>query len=268
MALTIVHFDPRRSVLPGRIGRRIPWKRPLRNFGDLVGPIIVDEVRRELGLGSPRGENRLLAVGSIMHMSQPGDVVWGAGANGKTVHADGSLRLGAVPDVDVRAVRGPSTRRVLQEAGSDVPAVFGDPALLWPRYWPREHYASGPTRTVGVVPNFNDAHAYRGPDVIDPRGEPHEVIGQIARSDFVCGSSLHGIVLAEALGIPARLIRSGAEHPFKYDDYYASTGRDAYRIATSVEEAVAMGGERPPEWDPRPLFDAFPRDLWSADPTS
>ena len=39
-------------------------------------------------------------------------------------------------------------------------------------------------------------------------------------------SSLHGIVIAEAYGVPAVLVASSTEPVFKYEDYYAGTGRE------------------------------------------
>jgi pyruvyltransferase len=256
MPVEIVHFNPRRRARGWR-GYLRP-KRPLNNFGDLIGPELVARILADKHLKQPERPARLLTVGSIMRLSRPGDVVWGAGINGKT------MATGAAPDLDVRAVRGPHTRKVLTSLGTDVPEVYGDPALLWPRYWPRASYLeAGSSRPVTVVPNHNDFAQYAGTrGVISPIGQPHEVIAEIARSEFVCGSSLHGVILAEAFGIPARLIRSDAEPPFKYDDYYAGTGRDTYAVASNLEEALRMGGERAPTFDADALLAAFPAELF------
>jgi pyruvyltransferase len=77
------------------------------------------------------------------------------------------------------------------------------------------------------------------------------------------GSSLHAIVVAESLGIPARVIASRAEHPFKYEDYYRGTGRRGVEAAQSMKEAVAMGGRDLPHFDADGLIAAFPVDLWA-----
>ena len=98
--------------------------------------------------------------------------------------------------------------------------------------------------------------------MIDPRRGVREVLGRIAASHFVVGSSLHAIVVAESLGIPARLVSSTVEPDFKYRDYYAGTGRAGFTAAATVTEAIRMGGERPPVWDRDALLDAFPSDLW------
>lgn len=257
MTVTVVHFNPR--VRPAGVRGLMSAGKPLDNFGDLIGPALVDRIIAEAGLVQPRESRRLVAVGSIMKLTRAGDTVWGTGVNGK------SMDVGAAPQLDVRAVRGPKTREVLRAVGTRVPAIYGDPGLLWPRFWPRESYLSNRTtapRTV-IIPNFHDRNSLTGDNVIDPLGMPHDVIAKIAQSDFVCGSSLHGIVLAEAFGIPARLIQSQTEPAFKYDDYFAGTGRPDYRVAASVAEAIDMGGERPPEFDSDALLAAFPYDLFA-----
>jgi len=253
----VVHFNPVRRR-PGLIGRVLPG-RPLNNFGDLLGPIIVEEVARHFNLTTePSADHRLVAVGSIMHFARPGDVVWGAGVNGKELH------VSAAPHLDMRAVRGPRTRDFLRALDVDVPEVYGDPALLWSSFHdPNKYLAAGVMHEITVVPNFHDTRTARGRHVVSSIGDPQKIIAEIAASKFVCGSSLHGIIIAESFGIPARLILPGTEPSFKYDDYYAGTGRPEYQAARSVSEAIDMGGEPPIEFNPEPLLNAFPIDLWS-----
>ncbi|WP_369140402.1 polysaccharide pyruvyl transferase family protein [Modestobacter versicolor] len=251
----LVHWNPRRRVsrlLPARITR------PVGNFGDLLGPMVVQELLRRAGLGTAVADARLLSIGSVLHFARDGDVVWGSGVNGKSLDAPVTARR-----LDVRAVRGPRTREVLQQHGIAVPEVYGDPGLLVGRLWPRGSLLRpGPRTPVTVVPNLHDAPALRGtPGFLDPRTDVGEVLARIANSDLVVGSSLHGVVVAESFGIPARLVRPGAEPLFKYEDYYAGTGRSAFHPADSVAAAIDAGGEAPATLDPA-LAEAFPRDLW------
>lgn len=89
------------------------------------------------------------------------------------------------------------------------------------------------------------------------------VVEQIVGADLVLASSLHGVVIAEAFGIPARHVRlTETEPPFKYDDYARGTGRSGIDSANSVAEALEMGGAPPISFDPQALLATFPHDLW------
>lgn len=242
----------------GASGRRL-----VDNFGDLLGPMIVERMlwrRRPQGRPmSPR--QQLFAVGSVLHQARTDGVVWGAGINGKQIHRYPTT----YPKVDVRAVRGPWTARLLTDLGVDVPAVFGDPALLLPRLLPElSSWAHTPVADTLVVPNYHELDAYRDSEhpVLDPRLPLHTVLRTIARSRFVVGSSLYAVIIADSLGIPARFVASGSESPFKYRDYLAGTGRPTTRIARDVAEAHHLGGHEPLDADLDALEDAFPWDLW------
>jgi pyruvyltransferase len=94
------------------------------------------------------------------------------------------------------------------------------------------------------------------------------VVSKILDSKFVISSALSEVIVAEAFGIPARLIISPNENNtetiFKYSDYYLRTNRFNYRFATSVEEALEMGGEPMPECDLDQLLQTFPYDLFKS----
>ncbi len=262
-SVELVHWNPRRTAT-GR--RRLPRAlRPrVNNFGDLLGPEVVGRLLRTRGVAASAGSRqgaRLLTVGSVMRLALDDDVVWGTGVNGKSL----DLPLTTVR-LDVRAVRGPLTRAVLLAAGVDVPEVYGDPGLLVGRLWSRDELAGdGRRRPVTVVPNLHDFAAFSGDTrAIDPRSGLTRCLRAIACSDLVVGSSLHGIVVAEALGIPARLVTPGVEPPFKYEDYYRGSGRDGFESAPDVDTAIRMGGEDPADADLDALTEAFPWDLWAA----
>ncbi|MFD6139557.1 polysaccharide pyruvyl transferase family protein [Promicromonospora sp. NPDC060271] len=250
----VVHWNPIRSGAP------------VANFGDVLGPAIVSRlVGSSARTVAPDGP-ALLSVGSILHLAPERSVVWGSGVNGKMLAATKDIPDG----VTFRAVRGPLTRRFLSSHGLDVPEVYGDPVLLLADVMPELLRVSrAPVRDVLFVPNFNDKHdvpAVAGEhelETLDSQDHVDSVLLQIASSRFVISTSLHAVIVAEALGIPARFARSAHEHPFKYRDYLAGTGRPFEPIAETVEEAFVLGGQPEPRFDADALLEAFPWELWS-----
>ena len=90
-------------------------------------------------------------------------------------------------------------------------------------------------------------------------------IDEIANSELIISSSLHGIIIAEAYGVPAILLNKTEDGDlFKYNDYYYSTGRKSYAMAESVEEALAMPRPEVPDLSKLQdnLLNTFPVDLW------
>lgn len=259
----IFSWNPRRSSLPYSLTKRLPIEIGSRvnNFGDRLGPLLVGRMlaMHKVDPRTAVSDRRLLSVGSVLHFARDNDVIWGTGVNGK-MSDDGYL----FHTLDVRAVRGPRTRDFLCSRGLNVPAIFGDPALLLAHLMPElAKVAQAKRYPLTVVPNFNDFPAYEPtPALLNPCAPVEACLQRIAQSEFVVGSSLHAIVVAESLGIPARLISSPLESPFKYQDYYLGTGRTNADVATTVEEALRMGGEQVPIFDPGPLLGAFPFDLW------
>jgi pyruvyltransferase len=259
----VAHWDPLRRT--GRWGAPARVSRPVRNVGDLMGPVVVRALAREFDLPRASERRRLLTVGSILHLARDGDVVWGSGLNPKA----GGEPVAA--DLDLRAVRGPRTAALLAgRHGSAVPGAYGDPALLLGALFPHlVRTDRDRTHAVTVVPNLNDLAgispaARRG--VLNPRRRARHVLRAIAASRFVVGSSLHGVVLAEAFGVPARAVRGASENTLKYEDYYLATGRDPdVELADNIADAIRRGPAPAPDWDPRPLLSAFPRDLWQGD---
>lgn len=236
----------------------------VNNFGDLLGPVVVERMlARHLpgAVPNPGADGRrLLTIGSVMHLAGPRSVIWGTGINGKVRNntVQPSVKL------DIRAVRGPWTAQFLHDRGIRVPRVFGDPALLLPRLLPELAIWRKVKRfDVLLAPNFHDYGDFTDElPRVDPTAPVSHVLRMIAQSRFVIGSSLHAIAVADALGVPARFIASRSESEFKYRDYLAGTGRDLARIARSVPEALDMGGHEPPRIDLDLLEAAFPWDLW------
>lgn len=241
----------------------------LANFGDLLSRVLVERiVNGPVRCYTKKGKNqdkKLLAIGSILYFAHEDDVIWGSGVNGKTA----DKQFYDLKHLDVRAVRGPITRRFLkEELGIDCPEVYGDPGLLFPYLFPEFKRKENPKYDFIIIPHYSDAQYFLKSDYenVVYTSEPwKEIIDKILDSRFVIASSLHAVIIAEAYGIPARLLRitdSRHNHFLKYKDYYLGTNRPNFLYATSVEEALRMGGEDPFQCDLKKLYEVFPFEFW------
>ncbi len=242
------------------------WQTPkFVNFGDYLSlelvERIVNEPLRVIKTVKPNTPRKLLAVGSILRFARDGDVIWGSGVSGKSLYLD----VFPFSDLEVKAVRGPLTREFLkQQKGIDCPEVYGDPVLLFPYFFPEFEKQENPQYEYLVIPHYSEVHLFpKTENVIYPTDPWDEIVQKILNARFVISSSLHGIVLAEAYGIPARLLRVTEHEPlFKYQDYYLGSGRSQFQYASSVEEALQMGGEPPFICNLRKLYESFPFEYW------
>jgi len=237
------------------------------NFGDHLSKVMVERI-----VGSPvkyynkktkNQTKKLLGSGSIYYFANEGDVVWGSGINGKRPDKKDYV----FKNLDVRAVRGPLTRQFLDENfGIKAPEIYGDPALLFPYLFPEFKKASHPKNDYLVIIHYLDAHFFENTpqkNVLFATDAWDVVINAILNSKFVISSSLHGVILAEAYGIPARLLRLTDEEPlFKFYDYYYGTGRSDFKFARSVEEALNLSGEPKFHCDLEKIYQAFPFEFW------
>ena len=234
------------------------------NFGDYLSrEIVKNVVEREfedllpfIKFDTEGVENRLLAIGSILHHAKNHDTVWGSGVNGKSL----GRKIG-VETLDVRMVRGPLSRKFLLNQGISCPPQYGEPGLLVSEFF-GDGNNEDKRHPYSLVLNLNDMTFYGDDEhTVYPNEDLHSVIERIKSSEMVVSTSLHGLVIAEAFGVPARHLLSFAEPTFKYIDYYRGTGRSDVRFAHSLQEALDLGGVKLPEYDPQRMINCFPFDI-------
>lgn len=233
------------------------------NFGDRLSDIVVRQIlaARGLSVDDEVSESaRLLAIGSVLHFAHDHNHIWGSGWNGKVAEEHFKARK-----LSVHAVRGPLTREFLRKYGIEAPEIYGDPALLVPHLF-AGRFKPQPTQDHVFVPNLHDLRLVQHqPGVVSPLWGWNMVIDAILKARLVLASSLHGLIIAEAFGIPARYVRlSETEDLFKYKDYYLGSGRSEaeFAFATSIDQGLEMGGAPVLRHDPQPLLQAFPFHLW------
>lgn len=94
--------------------------------------------------------------------------------------------------------------------------VYGDPALLLPlMYKPKVKK----TKEVGYIPHLWDQKNYT--DYIDVNLPWKKFVREILACDRVVSSSLHGVIIADAYGIPVlwKEYRKIPGAKIKYEDY-------------------------------------------------
>lgn len=207
------------------------------NLGDVLTPYVM------AGMGvnvewAERSHASLLCIGSIARFACDGQTVIGSGI----MWEHDTLAHGAL----WKAVRGPLTRKRVQDQGGECPEVYGDPALLLPDF----HNEPIARRVVGLVPHYIDWHVVQqappcGVRLINPlNANPLAVVDQIRECEVIYSSSLHGIIVAHAYGIPAAWVRFGDRldgDDVKFRDYAESVGIDLIPYRTVSEAKPVLG---------------------------
>lgn len=197
-----------------------------KNFGDLLAPLLIKRFCHLDSELSTAAESELVMVGSILeHL----DTYWHGVIAGCGFLKEDSYNLGG--GAQVLAVRGPLTLKRTGTTRKNV--VLADPGLL------ADELVGDQDKIydLGLVPHWTDKNLEQNPifkkynpKIIRVDDDPLEVIKQIGQCKKIVSSSLHGIILADAFGIPRRIEipPRSLSHPhqegglFKWEDYSAS----------------------------------------------
>lgn len=237
----------------------------LGNLGDMLSPIVVNNVLDKYHIDpntNIKKTTHLYAIGSIISQGFSDATIWGSGFlfdPGDSIETKVKYKM--LRKLDVRAVRGPRTKEVFDRLGVKCPALYGDPAVLMPLFY-RPNIVE--KREYRVVLHFRHETLYN--DYLSIlTNDYRKFIDDLCSSNLVISGSLHGIILAEAYGIPAVFLQDRPNvYMFKYKDWYESTGRSEFPIARTVEEALQICPPPIPNLQEmqKLLLDTFPADLW------
>jgi hypothetical protein len=196
------------------------------NFGDILNKWLVEQISGDTVELSKPGPNVNICIGSILKFVTANMQVWGTGA----------MRCSDAPSPHAvyHAVRGPLTRQVVLNNGGKCPEIYGDPALLLPKYY---HPVVEKKYRLGIIPHYVDYKAVKEkyPDykVINLlNANPLEVVDEILECEETVSSSLHGLIVSQAYGIPCALVdtidgRLSGDGT-KFRDYFLSVGQVPY----------------------------------------
>lgn len=217
--------------------------------------------------------NNYLCIGTLLdavNYCNCSTIVWGTGVSGQ--------ERDFVQPKKICAVRGKLTHDFLISHHVDCPEVYGDPALLLPRYYRpqvKKKYQ------LGIIPHVVDQ---RHPVIEEIKAHHPEilmidlahynkwtdVIDQICSCENIASSSLHGLIVSDAYHVPNCWIElsgkiSGGH--FKYRDYASSVKRNLSKPFCLVKirdvgQLLNLCSQwKKPAIDLQPLIDSCPFKL-------
>lgn len=196
------------------------------NWGDALNPVLVKllsskEIVQVYGF---QKRHHYQVIGSILNDATQQTEVWGTG-----------LMFGDVAVArpkKIYSVRGPLTRDALIRQGFECPEVYGDPALLLPRFFNPEIEKQ---YEVGIIPHYVDKgnpwiEQFRKDSnvlILDIESGIQDFVRSLKACENIISSSLHGLICADSYGVPnVRVVFSDkiAGGDFKFFDYAKSVG--------------------------------------------
>lgn len=163
-------------------------------------------------------ERNVLGIGSIIAYGNKKSLIWGSGFMNQNEHIRGGKIL---------AVRGRLTNEKIINDGYKGCNVFGDPALLLP-------LIVKPTLEkkydLAIIPHWKEYDYFQNKygkqyKILDIRTtEVDSFVKELTSCQYILSTSLHGIILSHAYGIPALWIKYGyiETDGFKFYDYFSS----------------------------------------------
>lgn len=236
------------------------------NFGDLASVSVVEWLSdRPVARATEETDGpRLLAIGSILHRARDGDVIWGSGLKGSAAAQFDAGRI------DIRSCRGPITYDFLKRRGCDLGKVttLFDPGSLAPCLPVAE--TLDPVANRGktlIIPHFRELASFTRKNwlhrkqIVSVDCTLETMMARLIGAERVISSSLHGIIVAEALGVPAVWLRPmTAESHLKYHDYYYATERYDVVCHDTLSDALKADAPPLPRLDHAAMRASFPHD--------
>ena len=142
----------------------------------------------------------------------------------------------SLPHDNILALRGPLTHETIVNIPHNKFTTYGDPGILFSRYWPK---ISPATFDIGLVLHYKDSRLshnikelYPEIKIIRADQDPSVVLHEITTCKTIMSSSLHGLIAADSSKIPNMKVEF--DQPlkggtFKFEDYALGVGRPIYK---------------------------------------
>lgn len=208
---------------------RVWYFNSIINFGDLLTVYILnfftsDKLLRFIHSGTKQQAD-LVGIGSLLQ-SMPQNFkghIWTSGSLRSRKHKKKYTNI-------VWGVRGPLTKQVYVQQ-TIAPVCYGDGGLLLGFMHQKD---KTPRYMLGIVPHYVDEEYVRKQCktnnniiIISTKQDPEAFMTQLKQCKCIISSSLHGIIAADALGIPNRRFITDTSTKiiganWKFNDYYAA----------------------------------------------
>ncbi len=200
------------------------------NFGDNLNSELVRLISGQTPklvnnrFGNLEKETIYMAIGSVLGWATEETEVWGAG-----FISDSDFVTDIPTPKRIHAVRGPETRNILITKGIRCPEIFGDPALLMPRFYNPKLEKK---YKISVIPHAIDrvlipelTKSFPNAHFIDVTQDVYKFIDEVIKSEYIISSALHGCITAYAYGVPYEHQKFSDKvlgNGFKFEDFEKS----------------------------------------------
>ncbi len=240
------------------------WWHGHSNLGDELSPYLVEKITKvKVRYISQREYSsvKLVAIGSLLSddLLHHSFTVWGTGTLTKGSFGHRNIPCKSVKwfplnkklkslffhykQPDIRAVRGPITRNLLIKNGYACPNIFGDPAILLPDYYQSSYVKK---HQIGLI--LHQSHSNISINLCECNDKDiclisinrqsfkdiEQFIDEVCSCQRIFSTSLHGIIVAQAYGIPAQWIRINnkpihKDEEMKFEDYFLGAYQESQK---------------------------------------
>lgn len=211
------------------------------NWGDDVSHILAEFINPNIKVipskysFNIKNKQEILVIGSIITwLTKPNSIIWGSGVQ---FPKDEILYNGKIiAPKKICSVRGPLTRKYFLDRGIDCPEIYGDPALLFPKYYQPKVEKK---YKLGILPHFKDKNSDAIKNILKNNPDAHFIdiqyrkdwrylIDEIASCEFILSSTLHGIIIADSYNVPNAWVEYDKNNlkRFTFQDYFYSVEKN------------------------------------------
>lgn len=207
-------------------GIKAYWWKDQKNFGDILNAYYIEKITGKKPVWVDMRYYRhkhLASIGSIVHMSNKGSVIMGAGIINLTVP-----RINSIEYRKVCFLRGEMTQKTMNLDNENIKLC--DPGLFLPLLFNPDVEKE---TEIGIIPHiwemdyFSKIEFDDNIKIISVVDDVESFVKNILSCKYILSASLHGLIVSDAYKIPNHWIIGGKKPEkwqFKFYDYYSSCG--------------------------------------------